>query len=354
MCNGIRDPTIFLPISALASPWGLDHDYNFIHGIETQISRTEKVLIEDLDIVGKNELEAARAGETLEMYNRRVGVKSKEPQGEACIERVLREEGIRVVKAPRGMRRAKENATTWNKKQKSVNWQVEWVREGKERSLYRALGSRPLGDFYEAMCEEQRQLALTEEERREERRVEKRRRADKTKEMGRKRARIETSERWDLTSTTRMQDVGTGAWNLTPVYSALDEEQIPGTSDPIPKSRPYNLYLHRPLTPASFAKVLAPLCPNTPLTEQLRKRDVLEFPTIHVFPAETEVLPAEYMLEKDFLAQLGSRPKKGADTKMRDVKEVDSSSSEESSEESSEDSSEESDSDESMEEGEVV
>ncbi|KAK0103415.1 hypothetical protein ONS95_005439 [Cadophora gregata] len=346
MCNGIRDPTVFLPISEVATPWGLDHDYNFIHGIETRIQRSEKVLIEDLELVSKDELERARKGETIEEFNRRTGKRNNhEPPGEACIERLLNKECIRVIKAPKGMRRNKENTTCWNRKQRNIVWQVEWIREDNRRSLYRALGNKPIGDFYDAMCEEERKLNLTEEERREEKRVEKKRRADDHREQLAKKAKIE-SEAFDLTTVPLLQDPGTGAWNVIPLYTILDDiTMAEAPSIPPPKTWNLNFYLHRPLTPASFPKVLVPISPTKTLIEQLHKRDVLEFPTIHVLPSTTESLPDGYMLEDEFLRKIGNKSKGETDTEMSDS---DDTSSDDSS------SSEDSDSDESVEDGEIV
>ncbi|KAK6581344.1 hypothetical protein PZA11_006035 [Diplocarpon coronariae] len=352
MCSGVRDPTVYRPISEVATPWGLDHDYNFLHGIGTRVSRSEKVLIEDLELVSKQELERARAGETEEAYARRTGHKVREAPGAACIQRVLREESIRLIKAPKGMRRSKENATNWHRKHKHINWQVEWIREGGQRTLYRALGSRPIGDFYDAMCEEERRLRMSEEERRAERKDLKRMREGENGPAG-ERARLAKRARMDeqtggLTTTPLLQRPETGAWDLTPLPPAGDEhaeiptpKQVPAPSMPARKSRPHKFYLHRPLTPASSPKVLAPISPSRPLTELLRHRDVLEFPTIHVLPGTAEALPKGFMLESDYLeaVESQSRGARGPAPSGTD----DSSSSEDSSSEdsSSEDSSSE-------------
>ncbi|KAL2070088.1 hypothetical protein VTL71DRAFT_14768 [Oculimacula yallundae] len=353
MCNGVRDPTAFLPISDVASPWGLDHDYNFLHGIETSVQRSEKVLIEDLELVSKDELERARSGESVGEFARRTGRKEKELPMEACIDKALKMGNVRVIKAPRGMRRNKENTTSWIKNSRCINWQVEWIREDGRRSLYRAQGNKPIGEFYEAMIEEERVLNLSEEERREMKRGGKRRRADNSKGKLAKKARVE-KEALDLTTTPLLQDPETGAWNMGPVFSALEEvisDPSHSISMPPPKIRNYKLYLHRPLTPASFPKVLAPISPNKPLMEQLRKRDVLEFPTIHVLPSSTETLPEGFMLEEDFLKALGDG-KKGVGNSNADVDiEMEDSDSTDSDDTSS---SEESDSDESMEDGEIA
>ncbi|EKD15189.1 uncharacterized protein L3040_001557 [Drepanopeziza brunnea f. sp. 'multigermtubi'] len=351
MCNGIRDPTVYRPISEVATPWGIDHDYNFIHGIETRMERADKILIEDLELVSKRQMEAARAGETEEQYARRTGRRLKELPGEVQVAKMLKQENIKLIKAPKGMRRNKENATSWNKKLRHINWQVEWIREGAPRALYRALGSKPLGDFYDAMCEEERYLSMTEEERKREKRVGQKRKAEDKRERERlaKKARIEEKQDLcDLTTPSLLQDPNTGAWNLTPSNSALDNEtelQTSSPSRPNPKFPDYKFYLHRPLTPASFPKVLAPICPTKPLTELLRQRYILEFPTIHVLPNTTEGLPKGFMLESDYLKAVGNKPRGNTDTEMGGTNESDSDESS---------SSEESDSDESVEEGEVV
>ncbi|PBP18808.1 hypothetical protein BUE80_DR010490 [Diplocarpon rosae] len=299
MCDGIRDPTVYRPISEVATPWGLDHDYNFLHGIETRISRSEKVLIEDLELVTEQELERARAGETEEAYARRTGKKTRELPGQACIERVLKEERIRIIKAPKGMRRNKENATNWHRKHKHINWQVEWIRERGQRTLYRALGSRPIGDFYNAMCEEERRLRMSDEERRAERK-ELRKGREGGKEPVVKKARID-QDTGHLTTTPLLQSPETGAWNLPPSCPTLD-----GHSN-------------------------------------IQART--QFPTIYVLPCSAESLPKGFMLESEFLKAMDNRSKRGTDTNMERA--GDSSSSEESS-------SEESGSDVTMEEGEPV
>ncbi|CZT52790.1 related to BCD1 Protein required for box C/D snoRNA accumulation [Rhynchosporium secalis] len=354
MCNGIRDPTKFLPIEQVATPWGIDHDYNFLHGIETSVARSEKVLIQDLELISIDEMERARTGESIQEYRRRTGRGEKELPGEACIERDLKWANIRVMKAPKGMKRNKENATGWNKRQRCIIWQVEWIREGKERTLFRAMGNRPIGEFYEAMVEEERILNMSEKERREKKKGEKRRRADEVKRNLAKRARGE-EEKLDMTSVPILQDPKTGTWNVAPVYSAREEVANSEREDsiampPPPKPRDYKFYLHRPLTPASFPKVLAPISHSKPLTEQLRKREVLEFPTIHVFPSSAETLPEGFMLEEDFLKAVADG-KKGVGKKMEqdvETEDEDSTDSEDTS------SGEESDSEESMEDGEIA
>lgn len=346
-CNGVRDPTTFRPMSVLATPSGIDHDYNFLHGIETSVARTEKVLIEDLGIVSRDELERARTGESEEDWRRRTRKNTNEPPGEVQMERCLKEKNIRVVKAPKGMRRNKENTSNWNKKHRVIHWQVEWVREG-GRGLYKGMGSFPIGDVYEAFVEEERKLKLTDKEKA----AEKKRKAADIKARAQKRARLDLDH--TPTPLTLLQDPETGAWNFDPMAYILTEldssESIPQT-----KQRNFNLYLHRPLTPASFPKVLAPIDPEKNITDQLGDRDVLDFPTIYVFPHDQALNKEAFMLEQEYLQAIGEgkvdTKMNGVDKDTEDDEDDDESCSDSSDSDSSSD---ESSSDEEMEDGEVV
>jgi hypothetical protein len=335
-CDGIRDPTVFIPKSKLATPSGIDHDYNFLHSIETRVERSEKRIVEDLGLVEKAELQRARADVDEDEWRR--SHKGRHAPGEECIMRVLKFMGIRVIKAPKGMRRNTENTTNWLRKQKSVNWQVEWIREGNRRDLYHAAGHMPVGDFYTAMCEEERRMNMTDEEKR----TEKKRKSQETKVRLAKKARLERQKELDLTARPSLQNPETGAWNLNPMVLALEGDTKQESPEWKPKTYNFRLCLLRPLTPASFPKVLVPIDPAKPLTELLRKRDVLEFPTIYVFEKDGNDLPEEFMLEKVYLTVTGQAAPAESDTEMSDTSEGkdgedDTSSSDSSDEDSEED-----------------
>src|ERR1700710_2574724 len=116
-CSGIRDPTAFRPKSELATPSGIDHDYNFLHSIEHGIERSEKLIVEERELVGKDELRLARAGE--EDNNRRRRKQGPQHAGEEPIQRSLKKTETTVQRAPKGMRRNLENETTWSRKQRA-------------------------------------------------------------------------------------------------------------------------------------------------------------------------------------------------------------------------------------------
>jgi hypothetical protein len=331
-------------MSELATPSGIDHDYNFLHSIEHRISRSEKVLVEDLELVTREELDRARRGEDEDGWKRRN--KDKEAPGEVCIAKVLGEMGCKVLTAPKGMRRNKENTSNWNRRHKTINWQVEWMREGSAgRTLYRALGNKAIGEVYDLMCEEERRMAMSNEEKR----AEKKRKADETKAILAKKARKDASHIPELSTIPILQDPEKATWNFTPTYAPIpdiSQEESP-KPEPAIRQRNCNLYLHRPLTPSSFPKVLVPLDPTKSLTELLRKREVLEFPTIYVLDNPPIDLPEKFMLEKHYLTAIGKAPVEnsdtGTDTDMSDSSEDESSSS-----------SSDEDSDVSIEEGEIA
>ena len=83
----------------LATPKGIDHDYNYLTSIERQLDHAEKNAIE--------------RGFMLEEEKR----KSKQPaKGEAQLSAALERCRVIVTKAPKGMTRSKQNATICSRK----------------------------------------------------------------------------------------------------------------------------------------------------------------------------------------------------------------------------------------------
>lgn len=272
-----------------------------------------------------------------------------EARGERAIENVLRAKAINVIKAPKGMRRNKENTTSWNKKHRAINWQVEWIREGTAgRALYRSLGEKKAGDVYDMLVEEERWMGMSSKEKGNERK----RKAADTKDRANKKARLELPI---LMASCRLQNPKNGAWNSMPEHLSedLEEENLPAPE------RDYHLYLHRVLTPSSFPRVLVPLDPEKSITDLLAHRDVLEFPSIHVLNFPPEELPKNFMLEKDYLVAIGKAPleagkKVDINGGEEDEDESSSGDSSDSSDESSTSEEESSDSDKEMEDGEAL
>ena len=316
-------------------------------------------------LVSKEELAEARRGEgENDWYDQRWRKKINEHSGEVCIERMLKQMNTRVERAPKGMRRNVENQTSWSKNQRTINWQVEWIRlDGAGRVLSKAMGTKPIGDFYVLLREEERKKGLSEEERR----TEKKRKADESKQRLAKKMKSDSHRDVNLITNSMtlstLQDPQTAAWNLEPTYSP-----IPSSKESLPPSisiapvYDFKLYLLRPHTPSSFPKVLVPLDPAKPLSRLLRWRIVLEFPTIYIQENISDTLSDKFLLEKDFCAaKPGEVAPQDSDEEMdvtynQEEDEEDDTEDEEDEDEEAEEttSSSGSDSDEDMEDEEII
>jgi len=210
------------------------------------------------------------------------------------------------------------------------------------RTLYRALGDKPIGEVYDFMCEEERRMGMSPEEKR----AEKKRKADEFK-VAAKTAKVDASHVPELRTIPLLQDSERRTWSVTSAYASISDipQAEPPEPEPAIRPREYRLYLHRPLTPSSFPKVLVPLDPNKTLTDLLKNREILEFPTIYVLDEPPEAIPEKFMLEKHYLTAIGKAPVEDSDT--------DTDMSDSGEDESSSGSSDE-DSNVSMDEGEIL
>ncbi|KAH6679695.1 hypothetical protein B0J14DRAFT_581389 [Halenospora varia] len=313
-CNGVRDPTVFMPRDKLLTPSGVDHDYNFLHSIEHRMERAEKEIVEDRGIIvkEKNRPQLQRQNDRKRGKKSRKGNKppsADEAPGEACINRVLQAMRTIVLKAPKGMKRNLENTTNWSRKAREINWQVEWIRgEAEERLLGKAMGNKPLGDFYYATNEEHVKRGLEGQELSQ---YKKRKTTEYRQQVKRIKLDEEVKMR-DLTTRPILQNPETGAWDFEPLHETK-EDHLPRYND--------HFYLLRQNTPASFPKVLVPIDPSKTPFELLRKRTVLEFPTIYVY--EQAQFPDGFMLERDFLKATGKPPMERLNGEMSSSSEED-------------------------------
>ncbi|KAJ8063094.1 hypothetical protein OCU04_008337 [Sclerotinia nivalis] len=319
-CSGIRDPTVYKPKSQLATPSGIDHDYNFLHSIEHRIERSEKEIVEERGLVKKMELQLARQGQK---DDRRRPNKTPGHQREDFITRMLHNSGITLVKAPSGMSRNLENTSSWSKTQKCMNWQMEWIREPDVggRILHKSIDKWSINDTYSVLLEEQRRLNMAPEEKA----ALKKRKANELKEN--KAKRIKSVEHLlDIPPLSSFQD-STGAWNIILDQRTIskDQDSTYQTNTPRKLDSKYHFYLHRPKTRSSYPKVLVPLDPTQSISKVLENHTVLEFPTFYVF--EKDKLPETFMLEKDYIEATGDGP----EVESEESEDEDTSSSESSS-----------------------
>ncbi|OAR01059.1 hypothetical protein LLEC1_02632 [Akanthomyces lecanii] len=323
-CSGARDPTTYLPPSRLRTPAGVDHDYNFLHGIERSLERTERVLVDERRLVQPEELrpvttqevrwKTGRDGRKRKVLVTRLLREARGRSFERFLAQKLRRLNVEVICVPTGMTRQKENNTTLNRRTSRINWQVEWfvvngadaqTKEGggtatnASRFLSKVMDNVPLHEAYRAMLEEQEAA--------------KRRQAKKDGRVAEEQTlyygSCPESRCWP--SPTTMQDPQTGLW-FACTGPSLDLW-------PHEKQREYQFFLARPQTRRPDQRItVSPLQTTDCFRDALANTRVLEFPTIVVLRSG-QALPETYILgTKDTVSPAVAAP--GASgTKRKDV-----------------------------------
>jgi hypothetical protein len=97
-CSGQRDPTKFVKKSQLVTPAGIDHDFNFLTGIERDIEKAEKGL-------GDGGSGSGTVGTT------RSWSQSQASQKGQINYQHLEFAGVKVIRAPKGLSRQRENTS---------------------------------------------------------------------------------------------------------------------------------------------------------------------------------------------------------------------------------------------------
>jgi hypothetical protein len=292
-----------MPRKELLTPAGLDHDYNFISSIERGIQRSDRLIVQEKGLVTTKEL----------FHADRIERGQSRPQhGHDYLSRAIQDSGVRVRRAPKGMKRQKDNGTKWHKAEKCLNWQVEWHRENDSRELSMALENISIGKAYGLLVDEERRAKLSPAERKRDNK----RKVTEDMEERNKRARLDYAPA-SLARGTAFQNPESGAWNLVYPCSSqphleakvvesttrVDTFNVPKSSYDtwVPSSGCF-FYLHRPGTNSSYPRVVTPLHPDWCLKDILRDRLVHEFPTIFAISSPPRSLARNFMLENVYLA----------------------------------------------------
>ncbi|KAL4734218.1 hypothetical protein BDV11DRAFT_213086 [Aspergillus similis] len=330
-CSGIRDPAAYLRRAELATESAFDRDFNFITSIERRLERASrdaenrgvvvdgKQGVREPGIVGLDEEELGqgqgqddagdgrkrkRAGPGAGNGNGH-GFERGLAKGEAGFLKRAAEARVRVIKAPKGMSRAKMNGSRWHPKQKCLQWTIEWVTdngtkkmncaetatvaEAYDRAFPLTMQERQLRNE-ESTSTSEPELACAQEPAKE-----------STQETKRNVEPEESAEHTQLQSQTHQPPKSdmpisestpeTAQHHILPSNNHIKPAQddttqptskltSPSTEAPSPH-RTVFFYIHRPRT-ATKQPVLAPLSPEMTLTTALQDRVVLEFPTIYV------------------------------------------------------------------------
>lgn len=291
-CTGERDPTTYIPKSKLRTAAGVDHDYNFLHGIELSLERNEKLVVGEKSLVQEEELrpltvqevrwKMGRDGRKRKVLVTRVLREAKGRVFESFLAQKLKKYNITVMCAPLGMSRQKENKTTLNRKTGRINWQVEWMGGKNERCLSKVMDDVPIYQAYRALLEEQcRQTGVS------------------LKSGGHGAAH---SSRWG-SSASCMQDPYSSTWFLSdgPAVGMWPKES----------KEEFRFYLARPQTRSDLPTTLTLLDAEDCFRDILTDTRVLEFPTIYILP-KGEDIPEHFVLgPKDTVPAQGTKRKEG-------------------------------------------
>lgn len=250
-------------------------------------------------------------------------------KGEAAFLNNAREAGVDVVRAPRGMSRAKENLSKWFPKyvsrllvwlgmgvltdwyrQKCLNWTVEWIRPGPEKVSRNFLESSSIANAYDRAFPPPKEESTA----RVQLQVQGQLQGQESTQVEFENIQETTPTMPGSTATTSQQKPDSTTQPPLPPNSEPQPETETTQHNPLAETKPETgstpshrdiyFYLHRPRT-ATRQPVLIPLSPSTTLTDALRGHTVLEFPTIYVLPDSPEVLLTEkreqFLLEEDYL-----------------------------------------------------
>ncbi|KAJ4314769.1 hypothetical protein N0V84_008704 [Fusarium piperis] len=309
-CTGERDATAYIPPSKLHTAAGVDHDYNFLHGIERSVERAEKLLVEERSLVQEEELrpltvqevkwKPGRDGRKRKVLVTRVLREAKGRVFERFLAQRLKKLNINIICAPMGMARQKENHTTLNRRTGRINWQVEWmtfehVEDGEPkrmRLLSKVMDDVPLFQAYHTVLEEQQRASGQLVKR--------------TLRAGQDGQSQDPSRATWSPGSFALQDPFTNSWST---HHDTDPGMWPSEELQAQKQR-FQYFLAKPRTRSDQPSVWTKLGAEGCLRDILSNTRVLEFPTICVL-SEDQPLPAGLVLgPKDTIPPPGGNKRK--------------------------------------------
>ncbi|KAH6417252.1 hypothetical protein HBI14_106590 [Parastagonospora nodorum] len=307
-CSGQRDPTKFVKKSQLVTPAGIDHDFNFLTGIERDIEKAEQSLAE------KTVVDSSTSHSWSQHKSSQKGQVNYQ-QLEAA--------GVKVIRAPKGLSRQKENKSHRSSTKKStggrnIMWTVEWFDHQKKRQLTETSSTCQVAVAQPFAPREQYKAKKRKLDTKQaaapgsssvpdptpslEHKDKQVRRGLNVKSTIREEEQLPAGER---AINPHEREAGESESSLTEAVHAEsrnDRSSVKPTDD-----GEHMYFLAKPRTTSSRS-VLIPLDSNATLGECLNGHTVLEFPTIYVFPSSME-LSDEFMLEQDYLKQEGEDQK---------------------------------------------
>ncbi|CAK1358046.1 Box C/D snoRNA protein 1 [Cercospora beticola] len=296
-CNGVRNPAEYIKRSQLATPVGIDRDYNYLKSVERSIDVANR----DSEVRGVDVVERAAT---------RSIARARHP--ESNLSKYLDENRIEVQNAPEGMSRRKANQTRSTKRHQ-IMWTVEWVdAEGQKQISDSCPASSSIKELYShKQLEDGNALKRKPGEHAKE--AQKRRRKERQAEsqLQQEKSDQDASTTVATEADAKVEDPSSDVHaNSDSAETELAATQISQTAPNSNEEGPdhqeegtdvsQHFYLLRTGTNAK-QKVLIPLSRKATLTSCLQDRTVMEFPTIYILPYAPDSLPKEYLLEESYL-----------------------------------------------------
>ncbi|EXJ92287.1 hypothetical protein A1O3_00837 [Capronia epimyces CBS 606.96] len=287
-CSGIRNPAAYRKRADLATPASVDQDFNFLTSVERSLQRAD-------DLVLEKNIKLAPSG-TIRGGN--------EPKRK--FETEVQERGIRLIRAPHGLSRNKENKSHWARQYKCIMWTTEWLCFDGRKRFQNVTESRTVGEAFVNIFGKN---ALRK----------KRKRSDAQSTI---RPVTQPDVQQTSVSTEAIEGPGSSERKAeTSDTGPADETQSPPQSgviepDAISETpaqltdasqllRNLHFYLLKPHT-MSKLQCLIPVSHTSTLTEVLRDKTILEFPTFYVREEAPGNLPEPYITEQKYDELYGS------------------------------------------------
>lgn len=336
-CSGKRDPTAKVPKAQLFTPAGIDHDFNFISGIQRSRAHLETKVPQSMQIEG-NSMRAGIASKNKNILDR------------------LDMTRVNIEWAPEGLSRQKLNQTKWSKvtkypssisfpigtclprfqKTRQIVWTVEWIHQDGDKDLRQVHDSAPICREYTPVFLKHNKVESGRKRKRGTTALSKSDAAAEHEAHAQAPSSLSPSSHEaefekdcvnpvepalsvqtapvaivkDIAGTQKSGPSDTAGQNkpdsaegavpqtLPPNTSPVSEllRQPPGSSD----DRGNYYYLLKPRTTGT-EKVLIVLSPTDSLLDCLRDQTILEFPSIQVLSKPPHSLPHGFILVHDWL-----------------------------------------------------
>ncbi|KAK4494771.1 hypothetical protein PRZ48_014127 [Zasmidium cellare] len=276
-CNGKRDPAEYLKKKQLATPEGIDRDFNYLKGVERDMDNAHR----DTRERGIGSSKSAS----------RAPYHGTNPAGK--LERYLGKNRITISRAPKGMSRQKSNKTRGTKRG-HIFWTVEWINsEGKSELHHDCPETTTIEEAFSTSPTEKASNSREKKRKREESELE----AGSAQMQPTASLLGSTADIGAADTTANGDDAAPNVEPQEKLSNMIEPVQEPKEEKPKPDRF---FYLHK-VGASSSCKVLIPLMPNCTLTESLQDQTVMEYPTYYVLPYSPGKLPPGFMTEHQYL-----------------------------------------------------